>query len=165
MGRKRSRVTGNLFASLASSSDEDEDDEKTAVSVVKAKHSDPPSRVPKKRSKHRRAKAEPVPGQTGESASEDNSGDETVPAGEIETDATVDPETEEEYKQAIVMYLREKGRTTLAKLGAAVKKPPCVKNKSLKVFVKSILSTRAKRLGTSLTVEGDTVILVTKSNY
>lgn len=74
--------------------------------------------------------------------------------------------TEEEYKQAIILYLRQHGRTHLTKLGSAIKKPACVK-KSLGKYIKStIKTTKAKRLGTTLEVEEDgTVVLVQKSNY
>jgi len=78
--------------------------------------------------------------------------------------STNKPNSEEEYKQAIIMYLRQHGTTTLNKLGMAIKKPKCVK-KSLRKFVGTIKCTKAKRLGTSLEIVGENVHLIQKANY
>jgi hypothetical protein len=72
--------------------------------------------------------------------------------------------SEEEYKSALVMYLRQHGQCTLAKLGEAIKKPACVK-KSLKKFCLSVKASHGKRHGHSFEVEGGKVHLIMKSNY
>jgi len=71
---------------------------------------------------------------------------------------------EEDYKSALVMYLRQHGICTLAKLGEAIKKPACVK-KSLKKYCEGVKASHGKRHGHSFEVEGDKVFLVMKSNY
>jgi len=81
-----------------------------------------------------------------------------------EEESFAEPVTEEEYKQALVMYLRQHGITTLVKLGQAVKKPKCVK-KSLGKFLNTVKASQGKRNGFTLEVDGDKVHLVMKTNY
>ena len=82
------------------------------------------------------------------------------------------------------MYLRQRGATTLAKLGGAVKKPKYLHHtffvsdifpmihpfarsvkKSLGKFLSTIKASHGKRVGTTLEVEGEKVFLIMKSNY
>jgi len=91
-------------------------------------------------------------------------GDDEEEDEEEEEEEVQEPQTEDEYKQAIVMYLRQRGVVTLQKLGTAIKKPPVVK-KSLKKFIQSIKLTKGKRLGTALDITDDKVSLIMKSNY